>query len=125
MAEKTEKIVLAEESASEEEEEYGDFDITSLMDTQFVPETQFYDDPPDMKKPLRLSLPSPTKTSFPEPSTPDIIDELMAGPKSIPSVRVPPSFDVIEELMSIPVRTSTARTTKHCKTCTCFMNEEH
>ena len=127
MAEKTEKFVLAEESASEEEEE-GVFDITAWMDTQLVAETQLNDDPPEMKKTLPSS--SPPKTSLPEPSTstPDMIDELMIGPKATPSVPVPPTSDVLEELMFGSAGTSTVGTStetkKHCKTCTCFMKKE-
>ena len=41
MAENKSQKVLAWESASEEEEDEGDFDITTWTDTQVVPETQY------------------------------------------------------------------------------------
>ena len=134
MAEKAEKFVLAEESSASEEEEEGDFDITTWTNTQLVPETQqLYDDAPKITKPL--PSPSPPKTSSPQPSTatpPDVIEELMTGSRSTPSVtdHVPSTLDVLEELMfgssgtSSMVETSSLsrhqrQQKKHCKTCTC------
>ena len=119
---------LVEDSASEIEEA---FDVTELMDTQFVEETQ-----PREVVHVPLALPEKKVThgssANEAPSTPDeqwtqvdVVEELMFGPiekkkeeeeKNVVEEEET-QFGVLEELM---FEGSIENKKKHCRTCTCY-----